>query len=113
MTDQPFNRSESTPLNKVCAAARPRTAISPGTVSVPSRGGCHYPHLCTDRAGCVSPTEDDSSDLTHGESLVAATDHSSSLSLSQSGLSQVMCGNPVRALKARRRRGLYSQVIRV
>lgn len=112
MTDQSFDRSESTPLNEVCAAARPRTAISPGTVSAPSGGGCHYPHLCTGRAGCVSPTEDDSSDLTHGESLLAATGHSS-LSLSQSGLSQVMCGNPVRALKARRRRGLCSQVIRI
>ncbi|CAI7995442.1 Leucine-rich repeat-containing protein 56 [Geodia barretti] len=40
--------------------------------------------------GSVSPLPDDSSDLTHG-------------------MEEVMCGNPVRALKARRRRSLSSQ----
>lgn len=35
-TDQSFDRSESITLNEVCSAARPRTAISPGTVSMAS-----------------------------------------------------------------------------
>lgn len=69
MIDQSFESTE------VCAAARPRTAVSPGTMCTASAGVGHYPHLCTGHAGCVSPTEDNSSELTHGESLLVATEH--------------------------------------
>ena len=62
----------------------------------------------------MSPVVDDSSELTHGRPPHTHT-HTHTHSLYSStyhcaGTDQVMCGNPVRALKARRRRGLFSQV---
>ena len=60
---------------------------------------------------------DDSSELTHGKSVLHTCIQScqaivlvvSIISITIAGLSQVICGNPVRALKARRQHGIASK----
>lgn len=63
---------------------------------------------------------DDSSELTHGKSvlhtcvqscqaIVSVVSVVSVISITIAGLNQVICGNPVRALKARRQHGIASK----